>query len=44
VCIESAWKGLKAHGNEMIERSKCKWEEMEDHERMRGDGLNIEKK
>jgi len=23
MCIESAQKGLKAHGNEIIERTKC---------------------
>jgi hypothetical protein len=44
MCIENAQKGLKAHGNEIIERTKCKWEEMDDQEWMKGDGSSIEKK
>jgi len=43
MCIESAQKGLRAHGNEIIERTKCEWKEMEDREQMKRDGSNIEK-
>ncbi len=43
VCIKCTRKGLRAHANEMIEMTKHKWEEMEDHEWMRGDGSSIEK-
>jgi hypothetical protein len=30
MCIEGAWQGLRAQGNEMIEMTKHEWEEMED--------------
>jgi len=43
MCIEGTGKGLIAHGNEMIERSRCEWEEMENQEWMRKDGLGVER-
>ncbi len=44
MCIESAQKGPRAHGTKIIERTKCKWKEMEDQERTKGNGSSIEKK
>ncbi len=44
VCIKSTRKGLITHDSEMIERTKHKWKEMEDQERLKGDGSGVVKK